>query len=178
MKTFLNLCSAASLVCLFSFVARDLGISAPIVVARETESRVARKTSTPVVFNAHDRSKVVQYFDTYQGDPFGLPPACAAGMKVGEIPASWDSTGIASGRIVPESERSLLVDAPVELARVLPRSQVEVCYYLAGGYLVAVDPGYKILDSVRIPTVRSDVGGADGQTRPLQFVNYVKRHQR
>ena len=177
MKTFLNLCCAMCMVCLVSFAARDLEIWIPAGVAKKTEGRVSRKISSieTVAFNPHARSKVVQYFDTYRTDPLGLPPECAARVKVDEIPAAWENPGITSGMVIQENERSSLVEAPPELVRVLPaHSQEQVRYYLAGSNLVAVDSGYKILDAVRIPTVRlSNEGGAVERGEVLRLVNHL-----
>jgi len=165
MKILLNLCSAASVACLMTITASDLGITAPVAVVGKSDGGVVRKTegrpapkasfAAPVVFNAHARSKVVQYFDTYRSEPLGLPPGCAATGSGAGLPAGWNGPGISSGGVIPESERAFLVEVPVEMVKVLAaQSEVEVRYFLAGGSLVAVDPGWKVLDSVRIPTVR------------------------
>jgi len=186
MKIFLNICSAASILGLLTIAASDLGLPVPVAVARKTEGSGVRLTgrpapkasfAAPVVFNAHARSKVVQYFDTYRSEPLGLPPACAARIGAGGMPAGWGNPGIASGLMIPENERSFLIELPVELTRVLAvQSEVEVRYYLAGTSLVAVDAGYKVMDFVPIPTLRP--GDGDGITRvdkPLLIVRRMAR---
>ncbi|MEO5715196.1 MAG: hypothetical protein ABIT37_17085 [Luteolibacter sp.] len=169
MKILLNFCCAASLLGLLTIAASNLGIAAPFVVAGKSESGVARKIegrpapkssfAAPVVFNEHARSKVVQYFDTYRSEPYGLPPACAAKVRTGRIPGGWAEQGMAAGTVVPQGEREFLTEVPVELVRVLAaQSEVKVRFYLAGASLVALDAGGKVLDVVRIPTVRLDDG--------------------
>lgn len=187
MKILLNLCCAASVAGFLAIAASDLGIPVPVGVARKTDGSVARETShrpalkatfaAPVVFNAHAQSKVVQYFDTYRSDSLGLPPACAARTQVNEMPIAWGNAGIASGTVIPESERSFLVDVPVELVRVLAaQSEIEVRYYLAGRQLVAVDSDYKVLESVAIPTVRlRDGKELVGRNQGVQLVGNVRR---
>ncbi len=169
MKLFLNLCSAASILGLLTIAASNLGISVPAAVARKTDGSVVRVTgrpapkasfAAPVVFNAHARSKVVQYFDTYRSEPLALPAVCAAQARVGGMPVEWGTPGIVAGMVIPESERSYLIDLPMELVRVLAvQSEVEVRYFLAGSSLVAVDSGYKVMDVVRIPMMRAGDGG-------------------
>ncbi len=118
---------------------------------------------------------MVQYFDTYRSEPLGLPADCAARVKVGQIPVSWSNTGISAGAVIRENERSALVDAPVELVRVLPH-ETEVRYFLAGGNLVAVNGNYKVLDSVRIPTIRLSGGiQSTGSAQALQLVRNIDR---
>ena len=184
MAIFLNLCSAASILGLLAIAGNDLGISPPVGVARETRGvvrmtgRPAPKASfaAPVVFNAYARSKVVQYFDTYRSEPIGLPSGSAP--MVGTVgDAGWEGPEIISGTVIPESDRSFLLDVPVELVRVLAaQSQVVVRYYLAGNSLVAVDPGYKVMDLVRIPTApagEQEKLGARG--KEVQLVGYKYR---
>jgi hypothetical protein len=172
MKTLLNLCSAASVVCLLAIAARSLQIPASVKVAGKPASHLRHASYDEVVFNSHARSKVVQYFDTFRADPMGLPPACAARIKSKEIPAPWENSGIAPGVVVSESERSALVEAPAELVKVLStRSQDDVRYYLAGSNLVATTAAFKVLDSVRIPTVRLPNG--NGATDPPRWDRHV-----
>lgn len=185
MKIFLNLCCAASAVCLLTIAASDLGITANVVVvgksdggvARRTDGRPAQKPSfaAPVVFNAHSRSKVVQYFDTYRNDPMGLPPGWASGIS--GKPAGWGNLEFVSGRVIPAGERSSLIGVPVELVRVLAaQSGVDVRYFLAGSSLVAVDPAYRVLDAVRIPTVR--LGGEEEIVNKSKLLLMVRREGR
>lgn len=185
MKIFLNLCSAVGLACLMTITASEFGIAAAMAVVGKSEDRMARKMdgrqapeasfAAPVVFNAHARSKVVQYFDTYRSEPFGLPPACAVRVD-DETPAWWEDPGIALGCAIPESDRKFLMEVPVELVRVLAaQSEVEARYYLAGRSLVAVDASCKVLDTVSIPTVRMGDGRELAKTsRPLVMVRHLK----
>ncbi|MEO7100021.1 MAG: hypothetical protein ABI162_11710 [Luteolibacter sp.] len=184
MAIFLNLCSAASVLGLLAIAGSDLGISPPVGVARETHvvrmtGRPAPKASfaAPVVFNAYARSKVVQYFDTYRSEPIELPSGSEPRVGIGGMPAEWEGPEIVSGRVIPESERAFLVDVPVELVRVLAaQSQVVVRYYLAGNSLVAVDPGYKVMDVVRIPTARvRDEQKLVARVKEVRLVGYGNR---
>ncbi|MES2441018.1 MAG: hypothetical protein V4584_18280 [Verrucomicrobiota bacterium] len=167
MKAILNLCCAASAACVIAFAAGFVEPSSNAVV-RKTDGNGSRTlVNQGIGFGSHARSKVVQYFDTYRTDPLGLPAACAQQIKQREVPASWTSDEIRSGMVVKEGERPALVEAPAELVRVLPARQTSVRYFLAGINLVAVDDGYKVVDSVRIPTVRLSERGA------LQLVGHV-----
>lgn len=159
MKIFLNLCCATSAICLAAIAGGDLGISSPVAVVLSSNEGVARKVekvdarkaplNNALVFKPHGKARVVQYFDTYRNDPLGLPPGC---LHNGTS-ARWSEPVV--GRVIEERERIALVPAPTELARVLAaESKEEVSFYLVGRYLVAVDRNYKILDIVRIPTLR------------------------
>ena len=185
MKIFLNLCSAASLVYLVTIAAGDFGFTAAVPVVGNSDAGLPRKTvgppatkgafAAPVVFNAHVRSKVVQYFDTYRSAPFGLPPGCAVRVD-DQMPMGWENPGIASGRVIPDSDRAFLMGVPIELVRMLAtHSKTEVRYYLAGRSLVAVDSSYKVLDTVGIPTVRmGDERELARTSRPLVMVRHLK----
>ncbi|MEO5915449.1 MAG: hypothetical protein ABIS50_14540 [Luteolibacter sp.] len=116
--------------------ANYLGSSSPVAVATPSE----------VVFGSHVRSKVVQYFDTLEGDRPG------GALDSGEVE-------MAPGKVLAESERESLTDVPQELARVLPASQQQVGYHIAGSYLIAVDSRYKIVDSILIPAVHRTSAG-------------------
>lgn len=180
MKTILNLCSAASFACVLWFAAGNWLPLSPSGVARKTAGSAGRPAHSQVVeFGSHARSKVVQYFDTYRTEPLGLPADCAARVKVGEIPAAWSNTGIRRGVMVRENERSALLEAPAELVRVLPADFQNVRYFLAGCNLVAVNGSYKVLDSIRIPTVRLPDGHEmTGPPEPLQLVRHWDRRGR
>jgi hypothetical protein len=162
MKAIFNLCCAMTFTCMLMFAANSFQSSAAAEAAPAPQSRA-------VGFSSHARSKVVQYFDTYRSDPLGLPPACASKLKAKVVPAAWQTSGIARGTMVQESERSALIEAPRELVRVLPAEQPAVRYYLAGSHLVALDPAYKVVDSIQIPTVRL----ADSQS--LELVRHIDR---
>lgn len=144
MKAILNLCCAASAACVIAFAVGFVEPSATKASAGETEE----------AFESHAGSKVVQYFDTYRADPLGLPAGCAREVQTRAIPVSWTNHEIDRGSMLAEGERSALVEAPAELVRVLPTRHTPIRYYLAGSNLVAVDNSFKVVDSIRIPTVR------------------------
>lgn len=110
-------------------------------------------TTTTTTFNPEVQTKVVQYFDAYKTSPNGLPPEWAAQIKIKELPSAWTTTRIVPGTVLAEDTRSFLVEAPPALVKILPAPKAEVRYYVAGGNVVAVDKTYKVVDSVRIPTV-------------------------
>jgi hypothetical protein len=118
-------------------------------------------TTTTTTFNPETQTKVVTYFDAYKGNPHGLPPGWVAKVKVKEVPVAWRTTRIAPGVVVTETQRPYLIDAPPELIKVLPAPVAGVRYYVAGSNVVAVDSSYKIVDSVRIPTIK--YGEDDGE---------------
>lgn len=119
-----------------------------------TETNVVTTTT----FNPEARTKVVKYFETYKGERYGLPPAWVTRFKVKEIPAAWRTTRIAPGLVVTEKQRPYLVEAPPELVKVLPAPVSEdVRYFVAGGNVVAVDKGYRVVDSIQIPSVKITV---------------------
>ncbi|MES2922388.1 MAG: hypothetical protein V4819_12620 [Verrucomicrobiota bacterium] len=179
MKVILNICSAASLACVLCIATGNFDTLVPEAVARHTMPSVNRNLSTaPIALGTHARSKVLRYFDTYRGEPMGLPPASAASVKLGEIPAAWMNSSIRTGVVVQESDRSALVEAPAQLVRVLPAQSGAVRYYLAGSNLVTVNENYKVLDSVRIPTVRLPGNEPAADAEPLQLVRHVDRRSR
>lgn len=111
-------------------------------------------TTTTTTFNPEVRSGVVTYFETYKGNPHGLPPGWVTKVKVKDVPVAWRTSRIAPGAVVTETQRSYLVDAPPELIKVLPASTAGVRYYVAGSNVVAVDSSYKIVDSIQVPTIK------------------------
>lgn len=117
------------------------------------DGTVQQSSTTTTTFNPEVQTKVVQYFDTYKADPNGLPPEWAAQIKIRELPSAWATTRIVPGTILAADTRPFLVEAPPALVKILPPPQAEVRYYVAGGNVVAVDKTYKVVDSVRIPTV-------------------------
>jgi len=112
------------------------------------------ETTTVTTFNPEARTKVVKYFDTYKSNPHGLPPEWVTRMRVKEIPSAWRTTVIAPGVVVTEKERPFLVEAPADLVSVLPAASGGVRYYVAGGNVVAVDKEYRVVDSIRIPSIK------------------------
>ncbi|MDB6135103.1 MAG: hypothetical protein JWM59_3346 [Verrucomicrobiales bacterium] len=118
-----------------------------------SDGTVQQSSKTTTTFNPEVQTKVVQYFDTYKANPNGLPPEWAARIKIQQLPPAWTTTRIAPGTILTEDTRPYLVEAPPALVKILPPAQTEVRYYVAGGNVVAIDKTYKVVDSVRIPTV-------------------------
>jgi len=154
MNAILNFCCVVSVVCLLSLVAgsvHDAPVPGTDVKSEKTASK--RVSSKPIVFNSHARAKAVQYFDTYRAEPYGLPPACAAMMNPIENPASMADVEVAVGKVVKESERPLLLEAPSELVRIFPDQPEGFRYCIAGSHLVVVDENCRVMDSVRIPTI-------------------------
>lgn len=126
-------------------------------VNRNSDGSVTKtETKTTTTFNPEARTKVVKYFETYKSDPYGLPPAWVAKIRVKEVPTAWRTT-IAPGVVVAEKERTYLVDAPPDLINVLPAPAAGVRYYVAGSNVVAVDSSYRVVDSVQIPSVKISV---------------------
>lgn len=117
------------------------------------DGSVQQSSTTTTTFNPEVQTRVVQYFDAYKASPNGLPPEWATQIKVKELPPAWGTTRIAPGTLLTEEARPFLVAAPPALVKVLPPAQPEVRYYVAGGNVVAIDKTYKVVDSVRIPTV-------------------------
>jgi hypothetical protein len=158
MKTIAKLISVAVLGGLFP-------LAAEVTETRETSetrenadgSTTETETSTTTTFNPEARTKVVKYFDTYKTERYGLPPAWVTRVKAKELPAAWRTTRIAPGVVITEKERPYLMEAPPELVKVLPPPSSGVRYYMAGGNVVAVDKGYKVVDSVHIPSVKITV---------------------
>ena len=124
---------------------------------RNSDGSVNETTTTTTTFNPAAQTKVVEYFDTYKTNPNGLPPEWATQMKIKQLPPAWRTTRIAPGTVVTQEQRAFLMEAPPALVKVLPAAQPEVRYYVAGGNVVAVDKTYKIVDSLRIPSVKFDV---------------------
>jgi hypothetical protein len=119
------------------------------------DGSVTEKTTTKTrTFEPAVEKRVVQYFDTYKTERFGLPPAIVTRVKVKEVPAAWRTTRIGPGAVIQEKERVHLIDAPPELVKVLPPPTPEVRYYVAGSNVVAVDRDFRIVDSVHIPSIK------------------------
>jgi hypothetical protein len=147
--------SVATIACLLPLTAQVTKTEDKTEVKESADGSVTEKqTTTTTTFNPEARTKVVKYFDTYKTNPHGLPPEWVTKMRVKEMPASWRTTVIAPGAVVTEKERPYLVEAPADLVSVLPPAQGGVRYYVAGGNVVAVDKEYRVVDSIRIPTVK------------------------
>lgn len=154
MKAILNLCCAASFACVIAFAVADIVPSLPEGVAATKAGTAEGAAAGSDATGAHARSKVLQYFDTYRADPLGLPAECAARMRSGEIPGTWVNSAISSGTVIGGNQRTALVVVSEELVRMMPARKQAVRYFLAGSNLVALDSGYKVVESIRIPTVR------------------------
>jgi len=114
-----------------------------------------KKTTTTRTFDPVVQKRVTTYFDPYKAERYGLPPEVAARISIEKMPAAWRTTAIAPGVVVREPEREYLVDAPPQLVKLLPPVETtKVRYYVAGGNVVAVDPEYRVVDSIRIPSVK------------------------
>ena len=124
---------------------------------RNADGSVSETTTTTTHFNPEAQTKVVQYFDTYKTSPNGLPPEWSTQMKVKQLPPAWRTTRLAPGTVVTQEQRSYLMDAPPALVQVLPAAPADVRYVVAGGNVVAIDKSYKVVDSIRIPSVKFDV---------------------
>lgn len=154
MNAILNFCCVLSVVCLLSLVAGNVSDrqNPPAEVKLPSaSSQMSSKATT--VFTSHARTKAVQYFDTYRSEPFGLPPGCVSIMNPSEN--SQAPLQISVGQVIREDDRVRLLDAPAELVRVFPAQPRDVRYCMAGNQLVAVDANCRVLDSIRIPTIRS-----------------------
>ena len=67
----------------------------------------------------------------------------------------WRS--IPTGTVITDVYRPLLVEAPEKLVSYFP-ADAGYSYYIAGSNVVAIDDGYRVVDSIRIPTIRFEVG--------------------
>jgi hypothetical protein len=154
MKSFLTIVGMATVSSLIA-TAQTTTEKTTDVTANPDGSMTKTETKT-TTFDPGVRTKVVTYFDAYKTSPYGLPPAWASTVKVKEIPASWRSS-IAPGLVISERERPMLVAAPPDLVKVLPAPASGVRYYVAGSNVVAVDSGYRVVDSISIPSIKIDV---------------------
>ena len=130
-------------------------IHIPTIKFMTDENATAETTTeTTVTFTPEYRTKLERFFDRFRDKPHGLPAEWVTKMKMKEIPGTWTTTRITPGMTIPESERTYLVEAPSDLTAVLPASSGDVHYYVAGGNVIAVDKSYRVVDSVRIPTIK------------------------
>jgi len=155
MKTFLQTCSVVTFGCLAPLAAQNTETTTKTEVTRNADGSVTQtETTTAVSFTPDVRTGVVKYFDAFRNEPFGLPPAWVNKFRVNEIPIAWRVSAVASGVVIPETERPYLVEAPPDLVSVLPAPLAGIRYFVAGSNVVAVDRSYKVVDSVQIPTIR------------------------
>ncbi|RYG93771.1 MAG: hypothetical protein EON58_17660, partial [Alphaproteobacteria bacterium] len=153
MKVLFNLFSIASLACMASLALGHIDLTTTSNGRARPEVKPTVRTEA-VPQGTHARSKVVQYFSTYQMDPLGLPPDCLSGMGENQFLQQWETVGFGPGVVIPEADRDALIGIPAELLNVLPISDEGIRYYLAGNQVVAVDSGFKVVDAIPIPTVR------------------------
>jgi hypothetical protein len=154
MKTTISKFSLAALASL-------LPLSAEVQTTEKTTEKTVDKngavtkteTTTTTTFSPEARTKVVTYFDTYKGNPHGLPPGWVAKIKIKNLPTAWRTTRIEPGLVLQENQRSYLVAAPPELIKVLPSPGEGIRYYVAGSNVIAVDTKYKVVDSLHIPSI-------------------------
>lgn len=123
-------------------------------VHRNPDGSTTTTKTTTTTFTPNVQTKVVKYFDHYKSDPHGLPPAWVTSVKIEKIPATWKTTRIVPGVTIQKAEREYLFKAPTDLVKLLPEPSDHVTYYVAGSNVVAVDSDYKVVDSIRIPTVK------------------------
>lgn len=112
------------------------------------------ETTRTVTIEPEIRTKVVQYFEPYKTERFGLPPDVVTKFEVAKLPEQWRTVGITRGSVIEAENRTLLVKAPPKLVEILP-SYPDQGYnvFLAGGNVVVVDPEFRVIDSIRIPTI-------------------------
>ena len=152
MKFLNHLIAAVAFSCIVS--AQNTETTETTEVRKNPDGTVTRDTTTTTTtFNPEARQKIVTYFSGYKGEPHGLPPAWAAKIKVEGMPVGWRSS-VAKGTVITETQRSYLVEPTSDLVAVLPTRTGDVRYYMAGSNIVAVDPSYRVVDSIQIPTVR------------------------
>lgn len=149
--------SSLSLALVLSATAQVTETTTEKTTTRNPDGSVNETTTTTTTFNPEAQTKVVQYFDTYKTSPYGLPPEWATQMKIKQLPPAWRTARIAPGTVVTQEHRGYLLEAPPALIKVLPPAQPDVRYYVAGGNVVAIDKTYKIVDSLRIPSVKFEV---------------------
>lgn len=75
-------------------------------------------------------------------------------MNNKQIPRAWSTTRLAPGTVLTEEHRGDLMAAPPALVQVLPPAPSEVGYYVAGANIAAVDKSYRVVDSIRVPSLR------------------------
>jgi len=124
---------------------------------KENADGSTQQTTTTTTFTPESRTKVTEYFNTYKTNPYGLPPEWVPRMKIKELPPAWRTSQIPTGTVITQEHRTRLLEAPPELVKVLPASRPDTRYYVAGGNVVAIDQNYKVVDSLRIPSVKFDV---------------------
>lgn len=149
--------SCFSLAFALSAMAQTKETTTETTTTRNPDGSVSESTTTTTHFNPEYQTKVVQYFDTYKTSPHGLPPEWSTQMKIKQIPPAWRTTRIAPGTVVTQEQRAFLMEAPAPLVKVLPPPTADVRYFVAGGSVVAVDKTYKVVDSIRVPSLKFDV---------------------
>lgn len=123
-------------------------------VTRNPDGSVSETATTTTHFNPGAQAKVIEYFNTYKANPHGLPPEWSRQMNIKQIPRAWSTTRLAPGTVLSGEHRGYLMAAPPALVQVLPPAPAEVGYYVAGANVVAVDKSYKVVDSIRVPSLK------------------------
>lgn len=158
MKPTITLLGALTLGCLFPLYAQVTETETTTDVTKNADGSVTEtETKTTTTFRPEVRSKVVTFFETHKSHPHGLPPGLATKIKIKEVPMAWRTTRISPGMVIAEKERSYLVEAPPDLVEVLPAPSAGVRYYVAGSNVVAVDSGYRVVDSIQIPSIKINI---------------------
>ena len=136
-------------------------------VTRNPDGSVRETTTTTAHFNPEAQANVVEYFNTYKANPHGLPPEWSKQMNIKQIPRAWSTTRLAPGTVLTEEHRGDLMAAPPAWVQVLPPAPAEVGYYVAGANIVAVDKSSKVVDSIRVPSLRFyvEVDGDGGEIK-------------
>jgi hypothetical protein len=153
MKTRINACWAIAL-CMTLPLAAQQQTTETTETTRSAGGVTETTTTTTTTFNPEVRTKVVNFFASHKSHPHGLPPGLTSKVKVREVPAAWRTSRIEPGVVISETQRSYLVEAPPELVKVLPAPASGIHYYVAGSNVVAVDPSFKIVDSVQVPSIK------------------------
>src|SRR5690606_28691504 len=107
MNVLLNLCCGACLAFVMALAANGIGLTSFGSSANPRSGEVRRAEFTREIepFGSHVKAKVVQYFDTYQNDPMGLPEGCASRIRQEGIPEGWVAGGFQRGTVIRDEER-------------------------------------------------------------------------
>lgn len=112
------------------------------------------ETTRTITIEPEVRTRVVEYFEPYKTERFGLPPEVATKIEVKKIPEEWRTVGINRGTVIAAENRPFLVAAPPKLVEILPADpDKQYRHYIAGGNVIVVDAEYQVVDSIRIPTI-------------------------
>ncbi len=154
MKAIARICGVVTLGCFLPVAAQTTETEEKTTTSTDRAGGTTTETTTTTTFTPEARTKVTQYFDTYKTQPHGLPPTWVTKIKVKEVPMMWKSSRITPGTTIQETQRTFLVEAPDELTELLPSPATGVRYYVAGSNVVAVDPSFRVVDSIQIPSIK------------------------